>query len=121
MAPSELALMNIAEIEASLKEMADKPFSPSEFPFEFLAAYDAPKATVTKLRQASHPQLLDEPGQIHWKKKLLYRSATAGQAGAVLEGMAQQFEARRTRRGSCFALRTKSCSPATPSPARCWT
>lgn len=87
--------MNIAEIEASLKELADKPFDLAEFPFEFLAAYDAPKATVTKLRQASQSNLFGEPGQVHWKKKLLYRSAPAGQAGAAIEVMAHQFEGKK--------------------------
>lgn len=86
--------MNIAEIEFSLRELVDLPFDPSEFPFAFLAAYDAPKATVTKLRQASPANLLGHV-EVHWKKKLFFRSADAGQAGATMEAMAAQFEGKK--------------------------
>lgn len=86
--------MNIAEIEFSLRELVDLPFDPSEFPFAFLAAYDAPKATVTKLRQASPANLLGHV-EVHLKKKLFFRSADSGQAGATMEAMAAQFEAKK--------------------------
>ena len=61
--------MNIAEIEASLKELVSRSFDPQEFVFDFLRIYDAPKATLTKLRQ-SHAADLMELGQVIWKKKL---------------------------------------------------
>jgi len=50
--------MNIAEIESALRELVEKPFDPESFVFEFLRIYDAPKATVTKLRQAQAGDLL---------------------------------------------------------------
>lgn len=86
--------MNIAEIEFSLRELVDLPFDATEFPFAFLAAYDAPKATVTKLRQASLANLLGHV-EVHWKKKLFFRSAEAGRAGATMETMAAQFEGKK--------------------------
>ncbi len=87
--------MNIAEIELSLKELADRPFDQSEFPFEFLAAYEAARATITKLRQASQPGLVGEPGAVHLKKKLLYWAAEPGDAGAAIERMAAAWVGKK--------------------------
>lgn len=87
--------MNIAEIESSLKDLVDKPFEPAEFPFAFLAAYDAPKATITKLRQASSVDLIGERGEVYWKKKLLYRSAKPGTAGRTIEVMASAWAGKK--------------------------
>ncbi|MGE6210573.1 class I SAM-dependent DNA methyltransferase [Comamonas aquatica] len=86
--------MNIAEIEFSLRELVDLPFNPSEFPFAFLAAYDAPKATVTKLKQASPANLLGHV-EVHLRRKLFFRSTDAGQAGATMEAIAAQFEGKK--------------------------
>lgn len=86
--------MNITEIELSLRELVDAPFDPAEFPFAFLAAYDAPRATVTKLRQASPVSLLEQI-EVHLKKKLFFRSAEAGQAGLTIEAMAAQFDGKK--------------------------
>lgn len=69
--------MNVAKIESSLKELADKPFNPSEFHFEFLAAYDVPK--VRSQSFAEHPNRpARRVGPIPRKKKLLYRTAAVG-------------------------------------------
>lgn len=87
--------MNIAEIECSLKELVNKPFEPSEFPFEFLAVFDAPRATITKLRQAGSRDLLREPGEIHWTKKLLYRSAKPKTAAEAIERMAAAWSGKK--------------------------
>ncbi len=87
--------MNIAEIESSLKDLIDKSFEPSEFPFEFLACFDAPKATITKLRQSSTPDLLGEPGEVHWKKKLLYRAAEQGRGGESIERMVAAWTGKK--------------------------
>jgi hypothetical protein len=87
--------MNIAEIESSLREIVEKPFDPAEFPFDFLTAYNAPKATITKLRQGSHLDLLGEPGEVHWKKKLLYRSAESGGASSAIEQIATAWAGKK--------------------------
>lgn len=42
--------MNIAEIELELAELIKEPFDPAEFAFRVLEIYNAPKATLTKLR-----------------------------------------------------------------------
>ena len=78
--------MNIAEIESSLKELVDKPFDPKEFVFDFLRIYDAPKSTITKLRQ-SHAGDLLESGEVIWKKKLRFQSTPKGQAATAIDAM----------------------------------
>jgi hypothetical protein len=79
--------MNIAEIEASLKKLVEAPFDADSFIFRFLEIYDAPKATVTKLRQGTTNQAR-EPGDLLWKNKLFFRVAKKGQAAATVDAMA---------------------------------
>lgn len=45
--------MNIAEIETQLNDLVEQPFDASEFPFQLLEIYKAPKATLTKLRKGT--------------------------------------------------------------------
>lgn len=78
--------MNIAEIESALRELVEKPFDPESFVFEFLRIYDAPKATVTKLRQAQAGDLL-QTGEVVWKKKLWFQPTPKGKAAAAIDAM----------------------------------
>jgi hypothetical protein len=66
--------MNIAEIEAKLSELVREPFAPGEFALRLLEIYDAPKATITKLRNARKDTRASPPDLI-WSPKLLYRLA----------------------------------------------
>lgn len=78
--------MNIAEIETALRELVEKPFDTAEFAFEFLRIYDAPKSTVTKLRQVQDADLL-QGGDVLWKKKLWFRVAPKGKAACIVDAM----------------------------------
>lgn len=79
--------MNIAEIESSLRELVDEPFDPGTFIYRFLEIYDAPKATITKLRQAAPDDRIANRDVV-WKKKLFFRVASEGQAAATVDAMA---------------------------------
>ncbi|MDO9010353.1 MAG: lactate dehydrogenase [Gallionella sp.] len=79
--------MNIAEIEFSLKDLVETSFDADTFIYRFLAIYDAPKATVTKLRQGTTNQA-KEPGDLLWNKKLFFRIAEKGQAAKAVDAMA---------------------------------
>ncbi|MEI7606304.1 MAG: type IIL restriction-modification enzyme MmeI [Rhodospirillaceae bacterium] len=95
--------MNIAEIESQLKTLVEKPFDPATFPFSLLEIYDAPKASVTKLRQGSANQaaksgdLLRKDAQydLLWKKKLFFRMASPGRAAETVDAMADAPLTRR--------------------------
>ena len=45
--------MNIAEIEMQLSDLVGRPFDQSEFMFNFIEVFNAPKATITKLRNGT--------------------------------------------------------------------
>jgi hypothetical protein len=78
--------MNITEIELQLKELVGQPFDPATFVFRLLEIYDAPKATVTKLRQgsANHAKTA---GDVLWKNKVFFRVAKKDQAAATVDAM----------------------------------
>lgn len=78
--------MNIAEIETALRELVEQPFDRDGFVFDFLSIYDAPKSTITKLKQAQGADLL-QTGDVLWKKKLWFRVADKGGAGSALDAM----------------------------------
>ena len=80
--------MNIAEIESSLRELVEEPFDMKEFAYRFLEIYDAPKATIAKLRATARDDLLMR-GEMLWKKKLFYRAAEKGGVAAAIEEMAK--------------------------------
>ncbi|MGB8843565.1 MAG: DNA methyltransferase, partial [Aliidongia sp.] len=88
--------MNIAEIESQLKDLVEQRFDPATFVYRLLEIYDAPKATVTKLRQgsANHAaksrDLLRENSQYDtlWKNKLFFRVSAPGQAATTVDAMA---------------------------------
>jgi hypothetical protein len=79
--------MNIAEIELELKELVDQPFDAGNFVFRLLEIYDAPNATVTKLRQGSGNQA-KKTGDVLWKNKLFFRVAENSKAAATVDAMA---------------------------------
>ncbi|CAN7783964.1 N-6 DNA methylase [Cupriavidus necator] len=79
--------MNIADIESSLRDLVAKPFDAASFAFDFMAVYDAPKASITKLRQAAATKPAAH-NEVNWKRKLLFRAAPEGQAPAMLSSMA---------------------------------
>jgi hypothetical protein len=43
--------MNAVEIESAVSDLAARPFDPSEFPFQFLAAFDKKETTLKRLRK----------------------------------------------------------------------
>ncbi len=45
--------MNIAEIEIQLNDLVEQPFDRNEFALRLVEIYNAPKATLTKLRKGS--------------------------------------------------------------------
>ena len=78
--------MNIAEIEMQLAELVSAPFDRSEFPFRLLDIYNAPKASLTKLRNGSRNKG-EQAGDVLWARKLYFRVAPEGQAAATLDAL----------------------------------
>jgi N-6 DNA Methylase len=86
--------MNIADIESSLKDLVSKPFDAVSFAFDLMSVYGAPKATVTKLRQAGISAGASG-ADVHWRRKMLYRATKPGGAPAALSAMREEFAAAK--------------------------
>jgi hypothetical protein len=77
--------MNIAQIEESLRELVETPFDKAVFIYRLLEIYGAPKATVTKLRQANSSE--GSASEIIVKKKLIFRVSAKGKASNAVDEM----------------------------------
>lgn len=81
--------MNTIQIEEDLERLAQDIASGScslhDFPFRLMEAYDASRNEVNKLRM-KHPESL-VASDILWPKKMLYRSAPAGEVQATIEAL----------------------------------
>jgi hypothetical protein len=69
--------VNIAEIESNLEVLCKKRFDPQTFPFDFIEAHGALKATLTRLRQRSFNKT-KRAGDVLWAGKLYYRAIEVG-------------------------------------------
>lgn len=78
--------MNIAEIEIQLNELVEQPFDSSEFALRLLEIYNAPKATLTKLRKGTQNKG-EQPGDLLWARKLYFRPAAKGQVAQTLDAL----------------------------------
>jgi hypothetical protein len=78
--------MNVAEIEVQLADLVRERFDTSEFAFRVLEIYNAPKATVTKLRNGTQKKG-DQAGDVLWSRKAYFRAAADGQAAATLDAL----------------------------------
>jgi len=76
--------MNVAEIELKLRELAGRPYDPSTLPYDILQIYDAPRATLAKLRNGSMNKG-EAKGDVLWKSKLYFRPARKGKAAETLD------------------------------------
>jgi len=63
--------MNIAQIENNLQQLM-KSFDRETFIYRLLRAYGLPKASITRLKKGNL-NLSKNPGEISWKKKLLFK------------------------------------------------
>jgi len=66
--------MNIAEIEIQLAELVEQPFDKREFALRLLEIYNAPKATLTKLRTLRVRLSVDTDATVLAKETLTFTS-----------------------------------------------
>jgi hypothetical protein len=76
--------MNIAEIEMQLAELVKQQFDRAEFPLRLIEIYNAPKATLTKLRTGTQNKG-EQPGDLLRSRKLYFRAAGHRQAAATID------------------------------------
>lgn len=76
--------MYIADIEQAVSRIAAAPFNFDSFPYDFIAAFDAPPATVTRIRNGSQ-NASDIEGGVLWRQKLHLLICARGQVETALE------------------------------------
>ena len=89
--------MNIAEIEIQLSDLIEQPFDPDEFAFRLLEIYNAPKATLTKLRKGTQNKG-EQSGDLLWSRKLYFRSVSKGQVAAQTIDALKDTKATKTQK-----------------------
>jgi len=76
--------MNAVEIEEAVSTLAEKPFDPAEFPFEFLAAFGNRETTVRRLRSPSG-NTSDVEGGVLQRNHIHMAIASPGQVSETLD------------------------------------
>lgn len=75
--------MNVIEIEERIEQIAKEGFKSADFIFDFIAAYDAPKAVLKQLRQGQ--QNPSEIGGVLWRRYMHYKGASKGAVSATID------------------------------------
>jgi len=78
--------VNYTEIETGLAELIKAPFDRDEFIFKFIEVFNAPKASITKLRSGTTNKA-GQKGDLLWKPKLYYSACALGQTAERLDEM----------------------------------
>lgn len=81
--------MNAVEIEEAIYELAQAPFDPAEFPFQFLAAFGNNEVTLKRLRKVGSggTNLSDVPGAILQRNHIHLAVCEQGQVRETFEAL----------------------------------
>lgn len=77
--------MNAVEIEEAVSELVAEPLDPSEFPFQFIAAFGAKKTTIDRLRRGDSNQ--SDVGGVLQRNNIHIAVAPIGEVGAKLAAL----------------------------------
>lgn len=95
--------MNAVEIEEALSTLAEKPFNPVEFPFQFLEAFGNKETTLKRLRKGDS-NASDLPGGVLQRNNIHIAVSPPGQVAATLTALR---ESPKTAQGKAkFILTT---------------
>ncbi|MDQ1230717.1 hypothetical protein QE379_002143 [Sphingomonas sp. SORGH_AS 879] len=79
--------MNAVEIEEAVSELVQQPFDAAEFPFQFITAFGAKKATVDRLRATKNGTNQSDVGGVLQRNNIHIGIAPVGQVGATLAAL----------------------------------
>ena len=79
--------MNAVEIEEAVSDLVQQPFDAAEFPFQFITAFGARKATVDRLRATKNGTNQSDVGGVLQRNNIHIGIAPAGQVGATLAAL----------------------------------
>lgn len=75
--------MNTDKLEDTIKSLVSPPVK-EDFLYDFLRAYNLPKASITRLKKGDY-NLSKNNGDILWKKKLFFREETKADLHALID------------------------------------
>jgi hypothetical protein len=81
----KMCTMNIAQIENNIQQLLTS-FSNDTFIYDLLLAYGQPRSSVTRLQQGGL-NLSNVPGEVAWKKKLLFKTAENEDVQAIFDAI----------------------------------
>lgn len=81
--------MNVAELEMGLKDLVTQPYDQSEFIYRLMELYNAPSASIKKLKFGGANKA-DLAGDILWQRKFYFRTAEPGQTALTLDVLKQR-------------------------------
>lgn len=79
--------MNAVEIEEAVSALAERPFDPAEFPFEFLTAFDNKETTIRRLRGGSGSTNKSDVGGVLQTNNIHIAVAPAGEVTKTLAAL----------------------------------
>lgn len=79
--------MNAVEIEEAVSDLVQQPFDAAEFPFQFITAFGAKKATVDRLRATKNGTNQSDVGGVLQRNNIHIGIAPAGEVGATLAAL----------------------------------
>jgi hypothetical protein len=77
--------MNAVEIEEAVSDLVAEPFDADEFPYQFITAYGAKKATVDRLRKGDTNQ--SDVGGVLQRNNIHIAVASVGNVGETIAGL----------------------------------
>jgi hypothetical protein len=86
----------IADIEEAVSKIAAEPFNAETFPYDFIAAYDAPPATVTRIRNGTQ-NATDIDGAVLWRQKLHLHVCALGEVEPSVQRLAASRATERQK------------------------
>ncbi|MEZ5937420.1 MAG: DNA methyltransferase [Hyphomonadaceae bacterium] len=79
--------MNAVEIEEAVSALAERPFDPAEFPYEFLTAFDNKETTIRRLRGGSGSTNKSDIGGVLQTNNIHIAVAPAGEVTKTLAAL----------------------------------
>ncbi|PVE52036.1 lactate dehydrogenase [Arthrobacter sp. TPD3018] len=79
--------MNAVEIEEAVSDLVQQQFDAAEFPFQFITAFGAKKATVDRLRATKNGTNQSDVGGVLQRNNIHIGIAPAGEVGATLAAL----------------------------------
>ena len=85
--PENTRQMNAVEIEEAVSELVSQPFDAAEFPFQFITAFGAKKATVDRLRATKNGTNQSDIGGVLQRNNIHIGIAPTGEVGSTLAAL----------------------------------